>query len=322
VTVFLGLDRGATTFRLGARSGEPGAPALLARASIPADGRWTAEDIARETAAMLEDVRRPAWQVRAIGFGMTGDIDFRDGACYSMKRFPGLEGVRLAEFMSERFGVPVRLLNDGLAAALGELRAGAGRGLRDFVMVTLGTGIGGGVVLDGRLLTGERGRVGKAGHQIIDVSVREPVRCHCGLPGCWQSLVGKEGMVARAREKAAEAPGSALHALAASGGEIDLKTLAELAAGDAPCRETLEETGRYVGIGLANLVKVFAPQALIIGGGIAEGNRVLLDAAQRTVREYAIKPYQDVPLLPAQLGQDAGLIGASFWAEERGAMPE
>jgi glucokinase len=315
IPVFLGADLGGTNFRAGVRAASPDAAALLDQESVAASGDWDGEDLRRELLLMVERMaaRHPgaAWEIRGMGFGLTGDIH-PQGTCHSMKRFPRLEGARLADHLHAALGVPVRLLNDGLAAALAELRAGAGRNVRDFVMITLGTGIGGGVVLDGKLLAGAQGRIGKVGHQIIDLD--GPVHCHCGLPGCWQTLAGKEGIQARAREMGRRFPDSALGRIAA-GEEIDLRRVGELAAeGDGAARDVLEETGRYVGIGLANLVKIFAPECVIVGGGIAENNPLLLEAVRRTLREYAIKPYQDVPVLPAALGKNAGVLGATFLA--------
>jgi glucokinase len=309
--VYLGLDLGGTNFRAGLRIA--GETALLDQEAMAADGAWDAEAIAGQVERMLAAMaaRAPApYELAGAGFGLTGDIDCREGVCHSMTRFPALEDMPLGEVLGRRLGVPVPLLNDGLTATLAELHAGAGRGLRDFVMITLGTGIGGGIVAAGRLLAGERGRVGKVGHQIIDLD--GPVHCHCGLPGCWQTLAGKEGIIARAREAAAQDPGSAL----AAAGAVDLARVAALAeAGDLAARRVVEETGRYVGIGLANLVKILAPQRLLIGGGIAERNTLLLETVQETVSRYAIKPYQAVPVVPAAFGKDAGVVGATFLAE-------
>jgi glucokinase len=314
--VYVGIDLGGTNFRVGVR--EADRETLANQEWAPASGCWGAEEIGEQVTAMLASLcgRRPGaqWEIASAGFGLTGDIDPRTGTCYSMIRFPRLEGAALGPYLEEKLQVPVFLLNDGLTAALAELRAGAGKGVGSFVMITLGTGIGGGIVVDGKLLTGSRGRIGKVGHQIIDLD--GPVHCHCGLPGCWQTLAGKEGIVARARTVSASRPQSALAGLVHAG-DVDLQQVAVLAEGGDPAsRLVVEETGRYVGVGLANLVKIFAPERVIIGGGIAEENRLLLQTAQETVDEYAIKPYQRVPLVPARFGKDAGVVGATFLHEE------
>lgn len=332
MNVYLGIDLGGTRFRLAVREAGRDLP-LLDAESFPAEPSWTGEDLHVQMARALESIVRrttmagPAfggemralrsfaeWNVLGVGVGLTGDIDCRDGVCYSMKRFPGLEGFPLRSFLAEKWGRPVHILNDGLTAALAERRAGAGKDARDFVMVTLGTGIGGGIVVGGRVLAGERGRVGKVGHQIVDID--GPVHCHCGLPGCWQTFGGKEGVIARVEAVDRECPEAGLARRATVNGSIDLQRVIELASeGDPAAGRVMRETGRYVGVGLANLVKILAPERLLVGGGLAEGNRVLFEAVERTVREYAIKPYQDIPVVPAELGKDAGMIGATFLAE-------
>lgn len=317
--VFLGADLGGTNFRAGLRL--PGSESLLDVEGVPSSGAWDAAELLRELEELLGGMRARhpelEFQIVGVGMGITGDIDFRDGICYSMKRFPRLEAHPLARDVEAHFGVPVRLLNDGLSAGLAELRAGAGRGVDDFVMVTLGTGIGGAVVMGGRLLTGSRGRVGKAGHQIVG-TVKGPVHCHCGLNGCWQSLAGRDGIAARAREYARRYPDSELARLGVAGSPeaFDFRRVVTAAeAGDAASREVIAETGRWIGIGLANLVKLFAPEKVLVGGGSAQDNPLLFAAMNATVWEYAIKPYQRAPIAPAYFRKDAGVLGATFLAE-------
>ncbi|MFN3651582.1 MAG: ROK family protein [Armatimonadota bacterium] len=313
--IYVGADLGGTHFRVGVR--RAGELRLLYREAIPASPEWDAEQLLSVMAELLARITvrcREALFPAGVGFGSTGDLDYRAGTCYSMKRFPLLEEAPLRKLLEERFSVPAVVLNDGLCATLAELRAGAGRGASDFAMITLGTGIGGGIVSDGRLLLGRRGRVGKVGHQILDFD--GPVHCHCGLPGCWQTLAAKEGVTARARQAAARHPVSEL-ASRFRAGEPELREVFALAAaGDAAAAEVVRETGRFVGIGLANLVKILAPERLIVGGGIAEGNTLLLQAVQETVWEYAIKPYQRVEVVPAELGTEAGTLGATLLPEE------
>jgi glucokinase len=313
--LYLGADLGGTHFRVGVRrEGESG---LLAHETIPSDPAWSPEGVVRACRTLLSRIEERCGEMAlaGAGFGSTGDINYRTGHCYSMKRFPGLEAAALAALLEQELGIAVHLLNDGLCAALAELRAGAGRGLQSFVMITLGTGIGGGIVMDGRLLAGPEGRVGKVGHQILDLDGL--VHCHCGLPGCWQTLAGKAGILARARAMAENRPESSLAALLRDDPAADLGAISRLAGeGDLAAVELIRETGRYVGIGLANLVKILAPERILIGGGVAEDNALLLDAVRETVDRYAIKPYQRVPVMGAQLGHQAGLIGATLLAEQ------
>lgn len=311
--VYGGADLGGTHFRVGVRA--PGETLLLGSETILSDSGWDGGEVGRIVGELLERLRGRLGELElaGFGFGSTGDIDYRTGTCHSMRRFPGLEGAALGTLLQQRLGCPVYLLNDGLCATLAELRAGAGQGVASFVMITLGTGIGGGIVMNGRLLAGPEGRVGKVGHQILDLD--GPVHCHCGLPGCWQTLAGKEGVLARARRAAERSPRSGL-AAEMRRADPGLDRIAALAAsGDAAAAEVIRETGVFVGIGLANLVKILAPERVVIGGGVAEDNPVLLEAVRATVQAYAIKPYQGVPVIPARLGKDAGLLGATLLAE-------
>ena len=314
--VYLGADLGGTNLRIGLRLA--GAPELLDVETVPASRDWEARDLvsllsdvwARAAARHNDGESRPG----GVGFGLTGDIDCEAGTCHSMKRFPRLEGVPLRELLREQFDVSVHVINDGLAAAIAERSAGAGTECAEFVLVTLGTGVGGGVVTGGKVLLGPRGRAGKVGHQILEID--GPVHCHCGLRGCWQSFVARQGVEHRARQAARLHPRSRLATEAVTEESVDLALVARLAAADEEASRTvMEETGRYLGIGLANLAKIFAPELFLVGGGIAEDNPVLFATAQRVVREFVVNPYESVPVLPARFGKEAGVLGATFLAE-------
>src|SRR5688500_9598210 len=151
-SVYLGVDLGGTHLRVGVR--RDGEKQLAAVETTLASREWSPEDLAEEIARGLARIREGCpGEIRGLGFALTGDPDPVTGTCHAMTRFPKLEGFALTPFLSERFTAPAYLLNDGLTAALAELRAGAGQGVKDFVMITLGTGVGGGVVLDGQLMT-------------------------------------------------------------------------------------------------------------------------------------------------------------------------
>jgi len=300
--VYGGADLGGTHFRVGLRA--PGGESLLARASVPAEGDWSPEALVEAAAALLGGLGVGGeHDLAGLGFASTGDIDPEAGSCHSMRRFPGLEGAPLGPLLSARLAAPVRLLNDGLCAALAEARLGAGRGVGDFVVVTAGTGIGGGVVLGGRLLPGARGRVGRVGHMVVDASGPALPTCHCGLAGCWQALAARGGLLHHAVR------------LGAGEGETPESLAARAAAGDPVARAAWAEAGRWLGVGLANLAKLFAPEVVLVGGGLAAGCPAYLEAARAEVERLAVKAYQRVPVRPAALGAAAGLLGATLLAE-------
>jgi glucokinase len=311
--VYLGIDLGGTNLRVALR--EPGCldPSCLRVDLSAASSRWAPPDLISAINAALDRIGTPRG-ITGIGFAITGDPNPDAGTCHAMTRFPALERFPLAAYLTGQFRAPARVLNDGLSNTLGELRMGAGRGVRDFVMITLGTGVGGGVVIDGRLVTRKQGRFGKIGHQIVDID--GPVHCHCGLPGCWQSFAGKAGVVARAHEAVERDPSSALANALPPEGTFDLRLLGELAdAGDLAARQVVDEVGRFVGVGLANLVKLLACDLAIIGGGIAQACPGIIPAAQQALTEYAVLEWQRIPVVPAALGIEAGVAGATFLAE-------
>ncbi len=311
--VYIGADLGGTHFRLAFRLAE--APNIRSEVvTLPSDERWDSATILtliRDYAAGLSPDLGP---VLGVGLGMTGDVDPATGVTEVAPRFPRLSSTPLGERLRRGLDLPTFVMNDGLAAALGELTLGAGRGVRSFLLLTLGTGIGCGLVANNRVLAGPHGRWGRAGHQILEID--GPVYCHCGLPGCWQSLAGKRAVEHRALDVARSHPESPLARLLAQGGGVDLAAVSELAShGDGASADVLTETGRLVGIGAANLIKCFAPELVLIGGGIAERGGPLLQSLERTVARYAVKPYQRVPVRPAGLGKDAGVFGATVLAE-------
>jgi glucokinase len=252
----------------------------------------------------------------ALGVGVPSTIDQRSGRAVASVNIP-LAGVDLRERLEELFAVPVMLENDANAAALAEHRLGAGRGSRHMVMLTLGTGVGGGLVLDGRLYRGAVGAAAELGHITIDL---DGPLCQGTCPGrghleVFVSGTAADGLAARL---AAERPDGDLGRAARNGREPDARLAAELgakASGDG--REVLEHVGFHLGIGIADLVNVFNPEIVVVGGGFGEAGELILEPARRVVAERALSPARDeVRIVEAQLGPEAGLIGCGLAAFE------
>jgi glucokinase len=226
-----------------------------------------------------------------------------------------LAGVALRDLLERRFEVPVLLENDANAAAVAEHRLGAARGARHAVMLTLGTGVGGGLILDDRLYRGSVGAAGELGHITIDL---DGPQCQGACPGRGHLEVMASGHAAdRLADRAAsERPDGDLGRAAAAGREIDPRLLVELAsAGPGDARDVLEHIGFHLGVGIADLVNVFNPEIVVVGGGFAEAGELLLGPARKVVAERSLVPSRDVvKIVPAELGPEAGLVGAALVA--------
>jgi glucokinase len=240
-------------------------------------------------------------EIGAVGFGVPSPIDQLDGLVVECVNLP-LADFALRDHMTARFGLPIGLDNDANAAAIGEWRAGAGHGVDDLVMVTLGTGLGGGVINAGRPFRGSRGTGVELGHVVI---------VHDGLP-CQGSCTGRGHLEPYVTGLAASAA-----AREAFGPSADAHRLIRLAReGDRTAQAILADIGRHLGSGLGSFANIFAPELIVIGGGFGvAGWDYLIGSAEEILRREALRPMRDrVKVVPAELGTAAGLIGAAFVA--------
>jgi glucokinase len=250
----------------------------------------------------------------ALGVGVPSTIDQRTGSAVASVNIP-LAGVDLRERLGRRFGVPALIENDGNAAAVAEHRLGAGRGARNVVMLTLGTGVGGGLILDDRLYRGAVGAAGELGHITLDLD-GPPCQGTCPGRGHLEAMASGLAADKLAHRAAAERPEGDLGRASAAGREVDTRLLVELAAaGPGDARDVLEHVGFHLGIGISDLVNVFNPERVVVGGGFAEAGELLLAPARAVVAERALLPAREVvEIVEAELGPDAGLIGAALVA--------
>jgi glucokinase len=250
--------------------------------------------------------------VGAIGVGIPSTIDQHAGRAVASVNIP-LAGLDFRAYLSSKFGLPVAIENDANAAALAEHRFGAGKGTRHMVMLTLGTGIGGGLILDGRLYRGSIGAAGELGHITLQVD-GPPCQGTCPGRGHLEALASGTAADHLAQALAAERPEGDLGRAAAAGRAVDAVLAVELAAaGPGDAREVLDHIGRYLGEGIASLVNVFNPEMVVLGGGFARAGDLLFEPARKVVAEHALPPARDlVRIVPALLGVEAGLIGAGL----------
>ncbi len=244
-----------------------------------------------------------------LGIAAPGPLDPVAGIAIAPPTLAGWRDVPLAAIMEQRLGLVVRLENDANAAALGEWRFGAGRGTNDMVFVTVSTGIGGGVIADGRLLHGARGLAAEIGHMTVDASSHASL--FGGAPGAWEALASGTAL-GRDATRAAVSPGGARLRLLADGGPVTARHVVTAAReGDELALALLRTEARLLGIGFANLLHLYAPERIIVGGGVSAGLDLMMPDIEMEIRHRALPAYRDVPVLPAALGRMAGLVGAA-----------
>ncbi len=246
--------------------------------------------------------------LKGIGVCSAGWVDSENGIVPAAPQLPGWDYVPLAKIISERLGPPTLLENDANAAALGEQTFGAGRGVRHLVYITVSTGIGGGIIVDGKLYGGAKGSAGEIGHTVIDP---HGPKCPCGSIGCLEMLASGTAIARRGKEAAERGGSSVLAAALAKDERLSAGHVAEAAeAGDAASLAIFNEAGHYLGIALANLVNLLSPELILIGGGVAQSHELFLPEAEKTMRALALdEPLKYVRLGLAKLGDMAGPLG-------------
>jgi glucokinase len=267
------------------------------------------ESIAR---AILEV--KDGFEVSGVCLGVAGLILAQENKIIFSPNLRAVEGIPLKDELELRIGLPLTLENDANAGAWGEFRFGAVSEVDHLLFLTLGTGIGGAMISHGLLLRGAQGSAGELGH--VTLQPTGP-RCACGNRGCLEALASGTAIRRRAREVAIEHPGSALGRLAAERTVLgeDVSRLAR--KGDKAALSVLEESGRWLGIGLAGFVNIFNPEVIAIGGGVMEAGELILEAAREEVQLRARPPSRDlVEIKEATLGPKSGLLGAAVLARD------
>ena len=316
--LLLGIDLGGTLVRTALVSRDKNILGLDSRPTRADDGLDAVLDVMTDAAeSVLADAGRSTSDILAAGIGAPGPMNQRSGVVFSPPNLPGWKDVPLADLMSGRLGVPCFVDNDANLACYGEYWLGAGQGCESMCLLTLGTGVGGGIVVFGKLLRGIDGTAAEIGHMIVD---RDGRQCGCGARGCLEAYGSVTGLVQTAVEGMEGGKTSSLTDLCDGNLErLTGKMISDAAnRGDAFARSVLEETGAWLGVGVASLINLFNPERIILAGGMIEAGDILLDA----IRERATSDAFDVParraqIITATLGQDAGVLGAAGVALER-----
>ncbi len=264
--------------------------------------------------AVLELIGMAAGEVVAAGVGIPSLIDRRSGTSVMAVNLP-LAGVRFGALMSERLDLPVFVDNDGNLAALAEHRAGAGAGAEHMVFIGLGTGISGGLILNGELYRGSVGAGAELGHMVIDCN-GPPCQGNCPNHGCFEALASGTALGREAVAIARRHPDSALGGALRAGRAVEGPLVTELAHdGDAAARAVIELIGTRVGVAIASLVNVFNPELVVVGGGVMGAGEMLLAPARAELQRRALPPSRDlVQVVPAAYAHEAGMVGAAALA--------
>jgi glucokinase len=267
----------------------------------------------------VEELREAAPDATRVGVGIPSLVDFASGTSISSVHLP-LWDVPVRDVLSERLGVPVVVDNDANCAVLAEQRGGAARGASHVVMLTLGTGIGGGLVLGGRLYRGSMGAGAELGHMVVDLD-GPPCQGSCPSRGCLEAFASGQAIGRAGAEAARAEPSSGLGRALARGTEITGPLVTELAhEGDAAAVAVLDAAGRKLGVGIASLVNIFNPEVVVVGGGAAAAGDLLLEPAREELRSRALPPSRDlVRVEPAYFGDESGMLGAALLALEEGS---
>ena len=309
-TLYAGVDIGGTkllTLIADAKGTVLAEVRLPTRAS--ADPREVLDDAVRTIESALAEAGRSRADLSAVGLAIAGPVDFKRGVVTSSPNLPEWRDVPAVTMVSAALGLPAVLENDANAAALGELHFGAARGLRHVVYLTVSTGIGGGIIIDGRLYRGASGSAGEFGHMVLDPG--GPV-CGCGNRGCFETLASGTAIAREGSAAAARGESPALARLAAEQGELTAEDIAEAAeAGDAVAAEIVARAADFFGIGLAAIVNALNPESIIIGGGVSKMGDRYLGPAEAAMRAHAFDlPAGAVSLRQSVLGDHAAALGA------------
>lgn len=275
---------------------------VLSKAECPTDVSRGFDHAMQQVIGMLtESTGRAGVKLQGIGIGCTGPIDPITGSLGNVNFLPGWEGYNPVERLSAELGVSAAMENDADAAALGEAVWGAGRRKARLLYVTIGTGIGGSLILDGRLYRGAGGCHPEVGHHVIDPS--GPL-CSCGAHGCWESFASGPSMEEWFRTNAPAGHKSS---------RLNAKQICERAQeGEEWAQRAVEREAYYLGLGFANLVTLFAPEAIVLGGSVAKSAHLFLDRVHQIIRQNCgLVPFERVEISLASLGPDVGLIGAA-----------
>jgi glucokinase len=320
-TCFIGVDVGGTNIRAARFTGDSHLPETKTKVATQAStGKEGVLD--RIEQAIREVMPTDTDQIAGVGIAAPGPLDPYQGMVFSAPNLPGWDKLPLRQLMQDRIGRPIFIGNDANLAALGEWKFGAGKGHHDVLYLTISTGIGGGVISGGRLLLGARGLAAEVGHIL---AIPDGPLCSCGQRGHLEAIASGTAIARVTRAKLKAGDGADSKVLELCGGDIDALTtvmIGEAAlAGDDFARRQIADAGLFIGRTVASLMHAYNPSIIICGGGVSMLGDVLLDPMRDAIRRHVMSEifWRDCAVVQAQLGDDAGLVGAASLVMEETA---
>ncbi|MCI9480140.1 MAG: ROK family glucokinase [Lachnospiraceae bacterium] len=300
-----GADIGGTTVKLGLFDTEGN---ILDKWEIKThtenEGSAILPDTAAAILAKMEERKLNPEEVAGIGVGVPGPVSIDGIVPHTANLGWGYKEV--TKELSERTGLPCKAGNDANVAALGEMWMGGAKGHKDVLLLTLGTGVGGGIIVDGKILTGAHGAGGEIGHIHVEDQIEE--HCGCGNQGCLEQFASATGIVRLARAALAESEEPSI----LREGEVTAKAVFDaLKEGDELAKRVVERFGRYLGTAISVMAGILDPEVIVIGGGVSKAGWILLDYIRRYYKPYAYKSSKETEFALAQLGNDAGIYGCA-----------
>lgn len=310
---FIGIDLGGTNIAAGIVDDEG---KIIKKASVKTGRTRKSDEIVNDMCLLVHDLMRDAKltekDIQSIGIGSPGSHDREKGIILYNNNL-NFKNVNIKQAFSKHINVPVYLENDANCAAIAESVAGAAKGVNDAVVITIGTGIGGGVIINKRLFTGSNGMGAELGHAVININGE---MCTCGRKGCWEAYSAAPGLISQTKRAAEKNPESKIHELCGGNLEnIDAKTAFDAARlGDKAGIEVIDNYIAIFGEALANIINIFQPDVIVIGGGVSKEGDYLLVPLKEKMRgkTYGNDGLPTTSIVAAQMGNDAGIVGAAF----------
>lgn len=308
----IGIDLGGTNIAVGIVTLDG---AILAKKSVKTGSKRPFDEIVRDmadcTLSLLEENNISLDDVLHIGIGAPGSIDTANGTIVYANNFTDSENIPIKKLLQSHIDKPVYVGNDANVAALGEVISGAAKGLKNVVMVTLGTGVGGGIVINGEIYEGQYSAGAELGHIVI---IQNGEQCTCGRRGCWEAYASATALIRQTAQAMKEHPESLMNSMTTLDNVSGRTAFDAARKGDAAGQEVVDRYIKYIAEGIVDVINIFRPEILIIGGGICNEGDYLLKPMREYINKYvyAGNRFPEPKIAVAALGNDAGIIGAAF----------